>query len=315
MKLKLLPFLILAFLIATNISGAVRAQASDRRYFEKTGYWVRGYFLEHFDSATDPLLIFGYPISNEHINRDTQLLTQYFQKARFELHSCPDGPCTRLTPLGYLLYQQGVGQPVPEYLIDSYCQFFPATGKKVCLSFKDFYNANNGAAFLGNPISGAEIHGGDRYVQYFEYARMEWRPELPHGQRIALADLGRIYIDTYNIDLSKTGGSNIVNPIPVIKAHAFVGNPLLPGNSTQTMHIITLDQDFSAIEGASIDVHVLFPDDTSQTYRPPDTNSDGISYLEFGIGNLPVMEIVKIQVFINYMGLQTSTTTWFRTWW
>jgi spore germination protein len=70
----------------------------DCLYFEVTGQNACGAFLNYWQSHGlnfgDPgisyresLALFGYPISSEFIDPDTGLVTQYFERARFEYHS------------------------------------------------------------------------------------------------------------------------------------------------------------------------------------------------------------------------------------
>ena len=53
-------------------------------------------------------------------------------------------------------------------------------GFSVCYAFLQFYDANNGSLFFGNPISFVEVIDG-RYVQYFDNVRMEWWPDRPNA--------------------------------------------------------------------------------------------------------------------------------------
>ena len=81
------------------------AQIGGEEYFEETGHRVTGEFLTKFHSVSNPLRIYGYPITEAYQDPTTRLLTQYFQKARFELFLiAPEGQRVQLTPLGkYLL--------------------------------------------------------------------------------------------------------------------------------------------------------------------------------------------------------------------
>lgn len=61
----------------------------------------------------------------------------------------------------------------------------------MCYKLLQFYDANNGPFYFGEPISEAELRDG-RIVQYFENARFEWRPNQPSDLQIGLTDLGRV---------------------------------------------------------------------------------------------------------------------------
>ncbi len=67
------------------------------RFFEETGHNLSGLFREYWNnhgldfgdpgvSFRESLALFGYPISEEFVDPDTGLVTQYFERARFEHH-------------------------------------------------------------------------------------------------------------------------------------------------------------------------------------------------------------------------------------
>src|SRR5215208_6160980 len=145
----LMLFLLLTLILASW--GRIQAQAAeDLRYFPETGHNVKGEFLQFFESAADPLLIYGYPITDVLTSSDGRSV-QYFQRARFELHPAqPKGLRIQLTPLGSELYETGgqqldINKPAE---LESF-----STGFRVCFAFLEFFNANGGAAQFGNPIS------------------------------------------------------------------------------------------------------------------------------------------------------------------
>ena len=182
-------------------ANTIQAQSSDSIFFEETGHWVRGLFLEKYKSTDDPLLIFGYPISDEILDVDSGITTQYFQRARMDLL---DG-VVEIAALGKELYSAGTPLEVDPSKSSS-CRYFSETEKSVCYAFLQFYDKHNGYEFFGFPISDLELQG-ERYVQYFEKARMEFRPELGNGERIALADLGSIYYDLYGSPENTSGSA------------------------------------------------------------------------------------------------------------
>jgi hypothetical protein len=77
------------------------------RYFAETGHNIcdgfRGYWERHgleFDDKgvthRESVALFGYPISEEFIDPETGLTTQYFERARFEFHPANQDPHTVL---------------------------------------------------------------------------------------------------------------------------------------------------------------------------------------------------------------------------
>jgi hypothetical protein len=200
----------------------------------------------------------------------------------------------------------------------SACRFFQQTGKNVCFAFLQFYDGNNGSVFFGDPISDVEIRDG-RYVQYFDRARLEWQPDNPSDQHVALTDLGTIEFYARDIHPSTLNNNIIQIPDPVttiLNVHAFVDRALLPAYSQQTIYIIVQDQKLAPVEGAKISVRVYHPGRAEpQLLTPFITTENGISSEQFSIDNIPAKDLVRIEVTASYKGLTSNTSTWFRVWW
>ena len=187
-------FLILLIItgLVVGVSRATRAQSSDSVYISETGHWIWGEFLRTYNSVSDPLLFFGYPITDDFTDPVTSQRVQYFQRARFDLVDTQTGPQVKIAPLGQLLHESGA--PLADIPRDGpTCRSFDS-GYSVCYAFLQFYDAYDGMNRFGNPISDVEVIDG-RYIQYFDNTRMEWWPDRPAGQRVVLTDLGRIYFD------------------------------------------------------------------------------------------------------------------------
>jgi hypothetical protein len=300
--------------LAGNPTAPAAAQAqtgSDPLYFEETGYSVGGKFLEFFQSAKEPLEIFGYPISNEINDTASANTVQYFQRARMELTAAGE---VELTPLGSLLHDdRGTSEPVATNRMA--CRMFAQTGYSVCYAFLHFYDENNGSVFFGNPISDIELLDG-RYVQYFDRVRMEWRPEMPAGERLVLADLGRVYYDqvvgvTY--DATRNTGSANSDPVK-LRVNAFVSNALISANSTQTLYVVVQDQNYQPVEDAMVKISAYFPDGSRYDVRTPATDVNGVSVHSFMVKDMPVKEVVRVDVTVEYQGAQSTASTWFRIW-
>ena len=116
------------------------AQNETSRYFPETGHYVNGIFLEKFNSVSDPLKIFGYPITDEIIAPGSSpvagLRIQYFQKARFEYHPSElPGRQVQIGSLGTdLLALEDPGQPLlvlPKN--HPACRYYEETSAQVCL--------------------------------------------------------------------------------------------------------------------------------------------------------------------------------------
>ena len=311
----LLALVFLAAISSPSGSQSVNAQQQAARYFTETGHWVSGDFLQFYEDAPDPLLVFGYPITEAMQDSLSGRTVQYFQRARFELlPDQPNGQRVRLSPLGEWLLREGERVQVP--IEPSSCQYFAGHKHFVCFTFLDFFKAHGGVDIFGEPVSEMEKQD-NLYVQYFERARFEWHPELPPGQRVTLTDLGSIYFD------QRLGDPSYLAPIPrdnlpqsliQIKGRAFVSKAVAAANSQQTLYVVVQDQYLRPVAGAAVSVMVVFPNGEEQ-YQLPNTDANGLTQLTFSIGDQPVARIVRIKVHLTYGGREALAETWFYTWW
>ena len=306
--------LVLVPIILFAAVGTARAQSSGAvQYFAETGHNVKGEFLRFYKSAPDPLLVFGYPITEELRSAEGRTV-QYFQRARFELSpDRPENQRVQLTPLGQVTYQSGSQQ----LNIDnpSACQLF-STGFRVCFAFLDFYKANDGAAQFGNPISPFEFHD-NLIVQYFEKARFEWRADRPDGQRVVLTDLGRIYFDQLAEDQAYLKPIRPINAtidnILSINTRAFVSKAITLSSGQQTVYVIVQSQTNQPVSNANGKATIQFSDGHTEDYYFT-TNAAGLGSIIFSFANQKQGELVPIDIVVTYEGLSATTTTSFRIW-
>ncbi len=316
MKRNLLIFFLLIIgMGAIGVSQAARAQSSDSVYISETGHWIWGEFLRTYNSVPDPLLFFGYPITDDFSDPITNQRVQYFQKVRFDLVDTESGPQVRLAPLGELLHEAGA--PLADIPNDGpTCRSFES-GYSVCYAFLQFYDANTGGTRFGNPVSEVEVIDG-RYMQYFDYARMEWWPDRPAGQRVVLSDLGRIYFDKVvaNPELLKSSApANIAGNLLQPKVRVFTQHALIGAEEQQTVYVVTQDQYLRPIEDAEIGVTLVFPDGSKEFYRLPESNKFGISQFSFTVADLPLRSEVNIEAEVSIRGEFARGRSWFRIWW
>ena len=299
----------------TTVSGSVSAQGSDSVYVPETGHWIRGEFLKEYNSVSDPLLYFGYPITDDFTDSVTKQQVQYFQKARFDQVDTSAGTTVQLAPLGSLLHEDNA--QVADIADDgSTCRRF-SNGISVCYAFLQFYDAYNGAVYFGLPVAKLEVVDG-RYIQYFENARMEWWPERASGERVMLTDLGRVYFDKVvaNPDLLKANlavntQGNLSHPIARVFAH----KALIGAGEQQTVDIVVQNQYLQAMQGAQVGVTVTLPDGSSQFYRLSETNEYGVSQLTFTVPNLDAQSVVQLKADVTIGGEEAQGSGWFRIWW
>lgn len=307
-------------IILILVSGLVtpgHAQTPDGPLVFETGHSVTGLFLEQYNSVSDPLEIYGLPITDEFQGMSASGITtvQYFTKARFDLVVGADGKQTVLVAnLGELLYP-GPGPLAPVPSDGPTCQRFEQTGKSVCYAFLQYYQGRGGDKVFGLPISDLEIREG-RYVQYFQRARMEWQPELQADVHVVLTDLGKRYFDLVVGDngLIKPSGNAIPGKPRQPRALAFVSKALVAANSQQKVYVIVLDMFDRPVTNAQVWVYVKTPDGGREPYRAPDTNADGISILPYPVGNLSPRQVVELEVKVTTGGEEAATQTWFRVW-
>ncbi len=312
-NLSLLGVLILVCALATPGF----AQTTSGPLVFETGHSVTGLFLDQYNSVTNPLEIYGLPITDEFQGMSAYGITtvQYFTKARFDLLVKSDGTqIIEVAKLGELLYP-GPGPLAPVPSDGPTCQKFPNTGKSVCYAFLQYYQGNGGKDVFGEPISDLEIREG-RYVQYFEKARMEWQPELQADVHVVLTDLGKRYFDLVVGDdaLIKPSGNAIPGKPRQPRAAAFVAKSLIPINSLQKVYVIVVDMYDRPVADAQVWVYVKMEDGNLDPFRAPDTNADGISVLPYMVGKLTPRQVVELQVKVVTGGEEAATQTWFRVW-
>jgi hypothetical protein len=314
--------MVVVLLIMLGLAGQpVVAQNAGAQYFSETHHTVSGYFYDFFYTPKDPLTYFGYPITDAFLD-STGHLTQYFQRARFDLVMTDKGPVVVLADIGRYLYED-IGAAYNIVQNGPSCRPFPRTGKPVCYSFLQFYDAHQGDTYIGDPISGIEYRDG-RYMQYFTKVRLEYDSNLPEGHKVIISLLGRPAFDLIVGDTTKLfddnpgdGANVLIVPLPVtaITARAFVHDPLLAAGQQQTIYLIVQDQDLHPVKGAQASVLALYPDGSQYAYRPLDlTGDDGILAFTLPVSKLAPRQVVGLLIKVEFQGLKATASTWFRIW-
>lgn len=298
-------FFILFILLATW--GTAQAQSADVQYFPETGHYVKGVFLQYYNAAKDPKLVYGYPITEEIVARDGKTV-QYFQRARFELSANR----VQLTPLGTLLYKTQNPLPINN---SNGCEQY-SNGYKVCFTFLDFYKANGGPSQFGNPISPFESADG-LIVQYFEGARFEWRADRGTEKWVVISDLGRIYFDQQQEDPAHlrpaAAPDATIKPVLSLKTRAFVTKAVTLKTGQQSVYVTVQDQVSNAVKNATVKAVVRFSNNTTQEYTIS-TNEFGIGQVSFNFNDQKAGDLVTIDITVTYQGLKSTTTTSFMVW-
>jgi hypothetical protein len=170
--------------------------SSPARYFPETRETVGHEFLKFWNDFGG-VDTFGYPISPERM--DNGILVQDFERARLELHpeNASAGGSDPEVVLG-LVGQELAGKLGLSWkpsANDGQGIYFDATQQEISGDFLYYWQNHGGERVFGWPISPAEnmvnpVDGKTYMTQWFQRARMEFRPDLPVGHRIVMGTLG-----------------------------------------------------------------------------------------------------------------------------
>jgi hypothetical protein len=301
------------------------AQRGASHYFPETGQTVEGDFWGFYESYPNPELIFGYPITPQFIGQFPDSEVQYFQRARFEQVSDGDaGTRVRLSPLGSLLYEPGKNATLP--LQSSGCRTFlnpdDRSEYQVCFAFLEFFDAHGGIDVFGYPISNFEVED-QRIVQYFENAKLSWHPELPRGQKVQLADVGRLYFQKLGEDPNLTdpvipyGYKNeILLSTISLKVRAFTDKAVVGDGEEQTLFVIVQNQNLQPVPEVIVKTRLLSPNgDIISTVNMPETDQNGVTQITIPVETHGEIGLAEFEVTANILNLEGNTITSFRLWW
>jgi hypothetical protein len=175
-------------MLAALLPFSALAQTS-LRYFSPTGHYLGGAFRYYWEQHGG-LAIFGYPLTEEYVRKSDGRVVQYFERARFELHSQGNQPLVLLGQLGREVTGNRNFPGVAPFASTSTRAYFAQTGHSLGGAFKRFWDGNGGLAIFGYPTSEEfteqTADGQLRTVQYFERNRFELHPD---GVKLGL--LGR----------------------------------------------------------------------------------------------------------------------------
>ncbi|MDW8390343.1 MAG: hypothetical protein RMK84_09470 [Oscillochloridaceae bacterium] len=171
---------------------ALRAQ-SDVRFFPETQHSLRGAFRVFWE-ANGGVEIFGFPITEEFTGPNGRI-TQWFERARFELAQGGSTPVVELGNLGVEFTQGRIFPKSPPIPNTADRRYIPQTQTIIQYGFKEIWETRGAERIFGFPISNEiqeQLESGRWHtVQYFEKARFEYWPEFPPGRRVLISNLGR----------------------------------------------------------------------------------------------------------------------------
>ena len=158
-------------------------------YFAETGHNVVFGFKQYFESRGGAST-FGYPVTEEFF--EGGLTVQYFQRARFEYHP-------ELIGTPYVVQLGLLGDHITEasrpmagvspFPSEPEHRYFPETGHSVNFAFLKYWEQEGALDAFGYPIS-EELFENGAIVQYFQRARLEYRPDLGGPFGVTTGNLG-----------------------------------------------------------------------------------------------------------------------------
>ncbi|HEY3310600.1 MAG TPA: hypothetical protein VGK00_03065 [Anaerolineales bacterium] len=309
--------LVIACLLAASGSTSAAAQRGQTwQYFPETGHTVSGDFWTYYKGIPNAALIFGSPITEQYNENSTGRLVQYFQRARFEYYpERPAGQRVALSNLGAYVYQHSPSNGEMKSANPIGCRFFPETGFSLCYAFLEFFDHNGGEAVFGRPLSDFVFYH-DRIVQYFERARFDYFPEYPEGQKVSLAQLGRITFDLTHEDanrLQPLRADNAPSDVMEIQAHAFTLKALTRLEDEQVIYVVVQDQTLKPVAGATTVITINWPQGGQQSVARL-TNSSGAVILPIQVQGQPHGSLVLVDTEVMFAGLSAHSRTSFRIW-
>ena len=314
-KLALTVACILAVLVLSQLGmRAAAAQEDPPAFFPENGLTVDWPFLDYFN-ATGGAARNGLPISNSFNDPMTGLTVQYFEMGRMEWH--PGNPDPYKIQWGLLGVELGVSTPpIPVSQIpspaDPDCLYFEETGHKVCHLFLKAWQAE-GLDRVGFPITELTIEA-QRLVQYFQRAKMEYRPQRS-GEQIVLLPLGLIYRDVFPERVP--GGPNPPSPDPQpvksLRLQGSVSQPVLAPDGLQEAYVVVRDQLGRAVPGVAVTLQIRLVTGDRLMIMPL-TDAQGVTRATFSVSGVQPGTLVPIGCVATYGSLFNATRTSFLVW-
>ena len=220
-------------------SFAVQAQGTNCQTFSQTGNKrVCDRFLEYWNQ-NGGLAQQGYPLTDAR-NEVSDLngksyMTQYFERAVFELHPENQKPFdVLLSLLGVFEMRRRYGADGPEGQKTSTQNplKFSQTNKTIGGKFREYWEKNGGLAQQGFPLTDefverSNLNGKEYTVQYFERSVFELHTENQPPNDVLLAQLGK-----FRLDLKTAGTGSTVPPDNQEGLKKLSGQILVDGSST-----------------------------------------------------------------------------------
>ena len=233
---------------SADASGPATASSAACATFPETGKAVCDRFLEYWQ-ANGGLAQQGLPLTDPFVEVNPTdgrpYLTQYFERARFELH--PENARPYDVLLGLLgreqlraRYPDGAPAGLAGNPLGAECAPFPDTGKQVCGAFLNYWYQSGGLAQQGLPLTDLFLEtnptDGKQYpTQYFERARFEYHAEnIGTPYTVLLGLLGREQLLAKYPGGVPTGPAPSASPLPPAPSPSAQPSPSAAPTSTPT---------------------------------------------------------------------------------
>lgn len=321
--IKIGMLLTLAIFVSFSSAQPCHAQV-DEEFFQETGHWIKGDFLEYF-YRYGGLEVFGYPITEPFI--DQGVLVQYFQNVRMEWHPRnPDPYKVQLGLLGdELRYRH---PPVPAPTTRSRRRvYFPETGHTIAYAFLDFYIERGQLDIFGYPIT--EMHFEDgKIVQYFQRLKIEWHPDDPTSA-VRIANLGELYVSIYKDRMppnaiapqSPADGRIETSPtlspqITGLRAVVSLRYSVMSQKQDQIVSVLITDNNGKPLENANVTINFISAGKPlAGGTRNNSTDARGFVQMAIPItGGASGTQII-VQADVTYQHLSTTAQNVFLLWW
>ncbi len=201
--------------IVLALIGTPLSAQSNALYFVATGQRLDDTygFLSAWREGEGALTL-GQPISQPF--RDGDLIVQYFERGRLELHPAYNNAILRGRVGAEYTAALGRSFPRPPHAVREAPErrYFTETGYTIGPPFLAFWEAHGGIDVFGLPISEPRweyIGGTLQQVQYFERARLEVDPRSASPTKtVQVGDIGRDLARLRGIDLRPVAAGNAV---------------------------------------------------------------------------------------------------------
>lgn len=271
----------------------------------------RAFYLEN-----GGLRVFGFPLTEAYLDSDSQRLVQYFQQLRLEYDGVEDRVV--VTPLGQWALSEQT-RLASERPADTRSTGQPGNGEwRVEDAFLTFYETYGGESVFGRPISDQLNEGGNR-MQYFENARLDWRPEAPLDYRVQPGRLGEAHYRLVGL-FKYPGRSRPLDSAGVREADvsATLRAPILYDDEEQIVYVdVRTPEGQRPVAGVSVVATVYYNDDSVESIDLVETDGTGHTHGTLTLNDLLPGQKVRVIVEASSPGgtVIGTTSKSFKSWW